>query len=107
MLNKFITVELVLSESKLVNGRTIKTNHTLKGYAKEEKIYQSRIDNKTEYTMKLTYRLRCKFNTKLNHLIEDKLINTDYIKLKGKNYQVLNITPLNYNEYIIELGGLK
>lgn len=112
-MKKYYEIELVYKSSKPVKGKPTKEIKTIKGIGTSQKIFQSRIDNQTQYTMRLTQRLKVTFDVEDNFLddidfdknsVDYAIINYNSKKMK---FAVLNIEQICYNEYIIELGEVR
>lgn len=78
---------------------------------KNQKIYQSRIDSSTEYTMKLKHRFKISVQGNSEQLENLNLANYSLLKArvyqstKIREYAILSLQPLQYNQYILELGS--
>lgn len=107
-LNRFeIDIELNSQERK--DGKIINNKSLITVLGINQQIYQSRLDNITDYTMRLTHRFIINVNDEQLTLIS-KLDKKNLVKAVVKypngsiNYAILSLNKKNYNQYVLELG---
>lgn len=98
-------------------GKLVREQYIVKALGKFQKIFQARIDAKTSYTERLTHRLKLTIDDERFNFYET--IGTDIEKIgliyskddrsdviNEEFYNILKITQIDHNNYIMELGDM-